>query len=229
MSSCNDKRGMKPFKIVPSPNFCDEEAKLIEFCKKNGIRFKKMNDPSSKRGRNSYELVFETPFLDDIERQVVEHCNREGIKYKFASDIDGVHHYEFDQMIELTDNQPDKVIDRNMVMAEMPHIRHRYDREINFVEKDDDIQKLEDSINPKKLKAHFRKYFKPKSRWGKIAYYFTPYYFVVNRRVNKSVNHSLTKKAVENVKDTIESLRVEKEQMRQMLVLAGLIEDENKS
>jgi hypothetical protein len=202
----------RPFVIIRNEFLSEQEAKLAEFCKKNNIKFDVIKDQSI-RGQHTYKVEFEPKYLDGTEKRVVEYCKEHNIPYRFAVDNNGIHHYEFDKMITLTDENPDKIINKDYIASlSMPDFSRRsYKSEVKFVECDEDIKQLRASVDPKTVM--------PKKWYLKLLYYVYPPYFLKIRKKKKA----LVQKAID-IEDRIKQIEVEKKLMRDMLVLAGIME-----
>jgi hypothetical protein len=200
---------LKPFKIVRSRFLSEQERKLAEFCEKNNISFTKKPNADG-RGINDYEIKFEPSYLDGTERHVVEYCKKNNIGYKFAVDVDGHHHYEFDKMIDMETpssmNSPPRSYSTYVPQLK----RDTYQDEINFVEYDADIEELQKSCDPRTAK--------PKKWYLKLLYYTYPPYFLKIRKKMKMI-----KSRKDYVEGCIKRIKEEKKEMRNMLVLAGLL------
>jgi len=89
---------IKHTKILRSKHVSNAEKSFEEFCCKNQIKFKKETSRDN-RGSSKFVIVFEPDYLDSTEREVVEYCKKKSIPMHFQRSADGMHHYEFHELI----------------------------------------------------------------------------------------------------------------------------------
>lgn len=203
----------------PSEFTCEQERLLVEFCKKNGISFKKNSDNTS--AKVDYNLSFETPFLDKVERSVVEFCKENNIHYNFLVDENGIHHYEFERILDFRygEDERERKINPSIYSEEMPKLKRIYHGEVDmdFDKIKNHIQYLEDSVDPLKVKSQLM----PKNRFLKFVFRFVPFSY---RNRKKIINNILSDYNVKLVKNEVEKYKKEMLKTQEMLILTGIIE-----
>jgi len=89
---------IKHTKILRSKHVSELERDFEDFCRKHQIKFEK-NRYTEHRGSSKFVVVFEPPYLDSTEQCVVEYCKKKGIDMHFQRSADGMHHYEFHELV----------------------------------------------------------------------------------------------------------------------------------
>lgn len=226
MAKWDVKPEFKP-QFIKNQFLSDQEAKLAKFCEDNNINFSLEKD-SSGRGKNSYSFNFKPNCIDLTEAKVVQHLEMTGKKYKFAVDENGIHHYEFPEMIEFNYNEyPTYDTDsiKATLLQEMPKIR-KVTKETTYLDDDTDIKYIEKEIE--QIKSEITKLKEKgdfKNWWSKAWYYiWYPYRKKVKQQVQDNINKLL--REIDGKETQILCIKAEKKELREMLILAEVLPEE---